>query len=46
LPPLSIRNEKKVLTKIAQLCRAQMEQYPTTLIEDLEILKREDLTFN
>lgn len=46
LPPLSIRNEKKVLTKIAQLCRAQMEQYPTSLIEDREILEREDLTFN
>lgn len=46
LPPLSIKNEKKVLHKIAAQCRAQMSLYPTTLDEDMKILERTDLTFN
>lgn len=46
LPPLSIRNEKRVLTKISDLCRIQMATYPQTLDEDMEILERTDLTFN
>lgn len=46
LPPISIRNEKKVLEKVVALCKASYEKYPTTYEEDLKILEREDLTFN
>lgn len=46
LPPLSIRNEKRVLEKIALLARAQMEAYPTSYEEDLKLLENPDLTFN
>jgi protein-histidine N-methyltransferase len=46
LPPLSVRNEKRVLQKISDLARAQMSAYPTTLDEDMITLERTDLTFN
>lgn len=47
LPPLSIRNEKKVLEKIHKLAKEAYERYDTTLEEDLKILEeRTDLTFN
>lgn len=47
LPPLSIRNEKKVLEKINRLAKEQYEKYPQSLEEDLKILEeRDDLTFN
>ena len=39
LPPLSIRNEKKVLEKILKLAKEQYEAYPTTYEEDLKILE-------
>lgn len=34
LPPLSIRNEKRVLKKIYDLCNASLQSYPTTYEED------------
>lgn len=46
LPPLSIRNEKKVLEKIHTLAKTAYDKYDTSLEEDLKILEREDLTFN
>ena len=46
LPPISIRNEKKVLEKIIRLAKTSYEKYPTSYEEDLKILEREDLTFN
>ena len=46
LPPLSIRNERRVLEKIHFLAKSRYEGYPTSIEEDNEILKREDLTFN
>ena len=46
LPPLSIRNEKKVLQRIILEAKLVYERYPTSLEEDLKALEREDLTFN
>lgn len=47
LPPLSIRNERKVLEKIYKLSKESYDKYETTLEEDLKILEeRTDLTFN
>ena len=46
LPPLSIKNEKKVLNKIHLLAKTKYDNYPTSVEEDVEILKKEDLTFN
>ena len=46
LPPLSIRNEKKVLTRILFLAKEAYDKYDRTLEEDLKELERTDLTFN
>lgn len=46
LPPLSIRNEKRVLQRIIQLSKELLDKYPRTYEEDLKELERTDLTFN
>ena len=47
LPPLSIRNERKVLEKIYMMAKDAYDKYETTLEEDAKILEeRQDLTFN
>lgn len=47
LPPLSIRNERKVLEKIHKLAKEQYDKYETSLEDDLKTLEeRQDLTFN
>ena len=46
MPPLSIRNEKRVLKKIYDLTAAQLFAYPTTIEQDEEQLKDDSLTFN
>ena len=46
MPPLSIRNEKRVLKKIYDLTSAQLLAYPTTIEQDEEQLKDDSLTFN
>ncbi len=46
LPPLSIRNERRVLEKVLKLAKEQYEKYPTSRDEDLKILETVDLTFN
>ena len=46
MPPLSIRNEKRVLKKIYDLTSAQLLAYPTTIEHDEEQLKDDSLTFN
>ena len=46
MPPLSIRNEKRVLKKIYDLTSAQLFAYPNTIEEDEEFLKDQSLTFN
>lgn len=46
LPPLSIRNEKKVLNKILLLAKQSYEKYERSLDEDLKLLENPDLTFN
>lgn len=47
-PPLSIGNETKVLNMLERLCQKQLDGYPTTISEDLEILgdKGNSLSFN
>ncbi len=42
LPPLSIRNESKVMLRMKLECMKVQDGYPTTLEEDLEILKNDD----
>jgi protein-histidine N-methyltransferase len=46
LPPLSVRNEKKVLQKILYLAKEAYDKYPRTYEEDMKQLERTDLTFN
>lgn len=47
MPPLSIRNEKKVLQKINNLAKQAYEKYETSYEEDLKILEeRTELTFS
>lgn len=47
LPPLSLRNEKKVLLRMKLEATKLQMNYPTTYEEDLEILEtNQDLTFN
>ena len=46
MPPLSIRNEKRVLKKIYDLTSAQLLAYPTTIEQDEDQLKDDSLTFN
>ena len=46
LPPLSIRNEKKVLQRIIKEAQEILDKYPRTLEEDLKELEKTDLTFN
>lgn len=46
LPPLSLRNEKKVLQKILVIAKEQYDKYERTLEEDLKLLEQEDLTEN
>ena len=46
IPIISKKNELAVWKKIKEYCEDGLAQYPTTIEEDLEILKREDLTFN
>jgi Rubisco LSMT substrate-binding len=46
LPPLSLRNEGRVLQRIQNLAKEAMAKYPTSYEEDMEILKRDDLTYN
>lgn len=38
LPPLSVRNEKKVLYRLKIECMKVLEGYPTSLEEDLDVL--------
>lgn len=46
LPPLSIRNEKKVLQRIIYEAKNVYERYPRSLEDDLKMLERSDLSFN
>ena len=47
LPPLSVRNEKKVLLRMQLEATKVLFNYPTTLEEDLEMLEtNKELTFN
>ena len=47
LPPLSVRNEKKVLLRMQIEAMKVLSGYPTTYEEDLEILEtNKELTFN
>jgi hypothetical protein len=46
LPPLSLRNERKVLEKVLELAKELYEKYPTSLAEDQKILEDTELTFN
>jgi hypothetical protein len=43
---ISIANEKRVLSHLYRLAEEGLAKYETTLEEDLEFLKQEDLTFN
>eukprot|EP01017_Pseudomicrothorax_dubius_P027102 TRINITY_DN3084_c0_g1_i10.p2 TRINITY_DN3084_c0_g1~~TRINITY_DN3084_c0_g1_i10.p2 ORF type:complete len:598 (-),score=164.66 TRINITY_DN3084_c0_g1_i10:1899-3692(-) len=45
-PPLSVENEKKMLATVRRICDGQLARYPTTLEEDLRLLKQDDLTEN
>eukprot|EP00826_Nyctotherus_ovalis_P030738 TRINITY_DN24545_c0_g1_i1.p1 TRINITY_DN24545_c0_g1~~TRINITY_DN24545_c0_g1_i1.p1 ORF type:complete len:116 (+),score=23.71 TRINITY_DN24545_c0_g1_i1:96-443(+) len=46
IKPISKENEIRVLKTLKVLCRDALLDYPTTLDEDLELLKDETLTFN
>ena len=47
LPPLSVRNERKVLEKIYRLAKEGYDKYESSLEEDLKILAEDkNLTFN
>ena len=47
IPPISIENEKKVLTLILTLSLDLLKKYPTKYEEDLQILAtKKDMTFN
>ena len=46
VPTISKRNERKVWATIKSTCEEALSRYPHTLEEDMEILKRTDLTFN
>jgi histone-lysine N-methyltransferase SETD3 len=47
LPPLSVRNEQKVLLRMKLEATKLLHNYPHTYEEDMELLeKNEDLTFN
>lgn len=46
LPPLSLRNERRVLEKVLKLAKELYEKYPTSLAEDQKILEDTELTFN
>ena len=45
LPPLTIRNERRVLEKIYGMAKEMYEGFDTTLEEDAKMLE-EELTFN
>ena len=44
--PLSLESEKAVLSLLTELATSQIKKYPETLREDIEILKRSNLTYN
>ena len=46
IPFISKRNEGLVWQVVKKMCEEGISEHPTTLEEDVEILKREDLTFN
>lgn len=46
IKPISKENEMRALKTLRVLCRDALLDYPTTLDEDLELLKDETLTFN
>ena len=47
IPPISIENEKRVLTRLQFLALDQLKKYPTTYEEDLKLLEtKKDFTFN
>ena len=46
IQPISISNEKLMLLHLKRLAEEGIAKYPTTLEEDYEILKRDDLSFN
>ena len=46
MPTISKRNEKKVWESIKSMCEEGLSRYPSTLEEDMEILQRDNLTFN
>ena len=46
IPMISKENEIKVLKTLKLLCRDSLYDYPTTIEEDIELLKDDKLTFN
>lgn len=44
LHSFSLRNEKKVLLRLHFIVKTQYDKYETSYEEDLEMLKKEDLT--
>ena len=42
LPPISIKNERKVLRRVKKMAEEIYQQYETTLEEDQEVLKKDD----
>jgi len=46
MPPVSIENEKKMLTKLRFIADKCLKKYPQTYEEDQELLKDKALSFN
>ena len=46
VPAISKHNERKVWQRIKSMSEEFLSRYPQSLAEDMQILEREDLTFN
>ena len=46
LHPISVANEKQVMTRIRQLCQDALKLYPNSLQEDMELLHKNDIEHN
>ena len=46
MPPLSNRNELKVLHELIRYCHKKLAEYPRTFEGDMDMLKLDDVTTN
>jgi len=46
ISPISVENELEVIKLMHELCEEQLSKYPTSIMHDLELLQKRDLTYN